>query len=115
MQCDFLVQNLKNPKTISVMNENIKSISTGTSSHCAGALDLVLAKAFRAKKPAKGVKLRCSYIFCSWRKDSIQFSSLGSAVHCRWCNNQYTIECSDCRRTRTENRSSCQGCGREFL
>jgi hypothetical protein len=53
MQCDLLVRNLKNPKTIALVKENIRHISDGSSSHCAGTLDLVLEKAFQPKKQAK--------------------------------------------------------------
>ena len=46
MQCDFLVKNMKDPKTIALVKENIRRISDGSSSHCAGALGLILEKAF---------------------------------------------------------------------
>lgn len=48
MQCDVLVPDLKSPKTITLVKENIRRISDGSSSHCASALNLVLEKAFEA-------------------------------------------------------------------
>ena len=50
VQCDILVPELKSPKTITLVKENIRRMSDGSSSHCASALNLVLEKAFKLKK-----------------------------------------------------------------
>ena len=66
MECDLLISNFKNAKTIDLVNENIGRISGGSSSHSASALKLGLKKAFDLKKQSPGVKLRCSNGNCAW-------------------------------------------------
>ncbi|KAF9650018.1 hypothetical protein BDM02DRAFT_3128015 [Thelephora ganbajun] len=50
MQCELLISNLRDQKTIRLVKENIGHISDGSSSHCGGALKLGLKKAFELKK-----------------------------------------------------------------
>ena len=49
-QRDILTSNLKNPKTIALMKENIGNMSDRSSPRCAGALKLGFEKAFELKK-----------------------------------------------------------------
>jgi hypothetical protein len=50
MQCELLTSDFKEEKTIALVKDNIRGISDGSSSHCAGALQLGLEKAFELKK-----------------------------------------------------------------
>ena len=114
MQCDLLVQDLKTPKTRKLVKENIEKISEGSSSHCAGALDFVLEKAFAFKKQSRGVKLRCTYRYCSLKREPISYSSIVSSLWCPSCRDEY-MECVGCERRRNGDYSSCQGCGKRFI
>ena len=61
MQGDLLIPNLKNPKTVALLKENIRHIPDGSLSHCASALNLVFNSAFELKKkkrPPPGPKFR---------------------------------------------------------
>ena len=62
MQCELLISDLKDPKTILLVKENIGRISGGSSSRSASALEFGLKKAFEFKKQIRqppGVQLRC--------------------------------------------------------
>lgn len=50
VQCEFLVSNPNDHKTITLVKEKIRHISDGSSSHRADALQLGLEKAFELKK-----------------------------------------------------------------
>lgn len=120
MECDLLISNFKNPKTIALVKENIERISEGSSSHCVGALGLVLEKAFKFKKPIEGAKLRCSYSRCPWYNDHLSYSSIGlKVVYCQMCNNDgrgsYCLQCADCGYDRTGEFTECQQCKKTFL
>ena len=114
MQCDLLVPNLKNAKTIGLVKENVRHISDGSSPHCAGALNLVLDKAFEFKKQSRGVKLRCSWERCSGSKSPVSYSSVGPNTFCPQCNNGCMV-CVGCGHVRYDDYSSCQGCGKRFI
>jgi hypothetical protein len=58
-QCDLLVSSFKDHKTIALVKENIRHISSGSSSHRAGALQLGLEKAFELKKKGREPAYRC--------------------------------------------------------
>ncbi|KAF9647698.1 hypothetical protein BDM02DRAFT_3187774 [Thelephora ganbajun] len=64
MQCELLIPNFKNPRTIGVVKENIGHISDRSFSRCGGALKLGLKKAFEQKRQPPGVLLRCSHTSC---------------------------------------------------
>ena len=114
MQCDLLVPDLKKPNTRKLVKENIEHISEGYSSHCAGALDLVLEQAFAFKKQSRGVKLRCTSPYCSLQGDPISFSSAASSVWCPSCGYKFYTECTGCERRRSGVYLSCEGCGKRF-
>ncbi|KAF9785423.1 hypothetical protein BJ322DRAFT_829574 [Thelephora terrestris] len=114
MQCDLLVADLKNPKTMALVKKNLEHISEGSSSHCAGAVDLMLQKAFESKKQSKGVKLRCAYRHCWLRENPVSYSSVGSRTLCLHCEDEY-MECVGCGRRRDGDYSSCQGCRKMFI
>ena len=117
MECELLISNFKNPKTIDLVNDNIGSISDGTSSHSANALKLGLKKAFDLKKslPQNCTKLRCTSSYCGWNTGSgISYSSIGSAVYCGACGNSY-MKCVSCGYQTTSNYSSCQSCRKSFV
>ena len=114
MECELLISNFKNPKTIDLVNDNIGSISDGSSSHSANALKLGLKKAFDLKKsPHQNcTKLRCSSSYCGWNSGSgISYSSVG--LYCGSCNSY--MKCVSCGYQRTSNYSSCQSCGKSFV
>ncbi|KAF9641851.1 hypothetical protein BDM02DRAFT_3133524, partial [Thelephora ganbajun] len=49
-QCELLISNFRDQKTIRLVKENIGHITDGSSSYCGGALKLGLKKAFELKK-----------------------------------------------------------------
>ena len=121
MECELLVSNLKDPKIIALMKENIRCISDGSSTHCAGALKLVLKKAFELKKQQlqpPGVLLRCTYTSCAWYSNHVSYSSVRPNNYCQNClNYRYGcryLQCAGCGYARTINCVSCQGCGKRF-
>ena len=114
MQCDLLVPDLKSPKIMTLVKENIEHISEGSSSHRADALNLVLEKAFEYKKQTRGVKLRCVYRHCSLRGDPISYSSVVSSVWCPSCRDEY-MKCVGCDHRRNGVYPSCLGCGERFI
>ena len=114
MECGFLVENFKNPKTIALLQEKIRRISDGSSPHCAGTLDLVLHKVFQFKKKSKGVRLRCSNGNCWWSKIIFAYASVESATYCPSCR-RHLMVCCGCGYPRTSNYSSCRSCGKKFI
>ena len=119
MHCDGLISNFKDPKTIALVKENIRHIPDGSLSHCAGALNLVFRKAFELKMKKReppGVRLRCPISHCSWNRNNLPYSSVGSTpAHCPYCANWRYKQCSGCGYDRTGSFPSCQGCGKVFL
>ena len=121
MQCDLLVSNFKDQKTIGLVKENIRQISGGSCSHRAAALHLGLEKAFELKKrkrQASGTRLRCSRVGCSSYTDHVSLSSIGVNTHfCNKCSNLgcYRFLCASCGYNRTGNYTSCQGCAKTFI
>jgi len=117
MQCELLISNFKDPKTIALVKENIGHTLDGSSSHCAGAFKLGLKKAFELKKKKRqppGVKLRCTYSGCTWYTNDITYSSIGSGLYCqRGCG--WYLRCVGCGYDRTSSYASCQSCGKKFI
>ena len=121
MECDLLVSNFRDPKTIALVKDNIERVSDGSLSHCADSLKLGLKKAFDLKKQKRqppGVKLRCNYSSCTWYNNYVSYSSVGSNVYCTMCSrngwgNRY-FQCTSCWQNRTSNYTSCQYCGKRF-
>jgi len=119
MQCELLISNFKDSKTIALVKENIGHISDGSSSHCGGALKLGLKKAFELKKKKRqppGVKLRCvHWSGCVWHNKDIPYSSVGSRLHCPNLSCGYTMQCAGCGYQRDGIYASCQSCGGMFV
>ena len=119
MQCDILISNLKDPKTIALMKENIGNMSDGSSPHCAGALKLGFKKAFKLKKRERGVKLQCTNLNCGWNSTPTSYSSVGSNVFCSNCSHplraRHYLKCAGCEFVRTSSYESCQNCESRFI
>jgi len=118
MQCDLLVSNSKDPKTMALVKENIGRISDGSSPHCAGALKLGLRKVYELKRK-QFVLLRCSASGCAWHTNHISSSTAGSNTLCQNCldhgwGNRY-LQCVGCGYNRTSACASCQSCKKRFL
>ena len=117
MECELLISNFKDPKTIELVKKNIGRISDGSSPHCAGALKLGLKKAFERKW---GVLLRCSHGNCPWHRNYVSYSSVqGSNAYCQNCRssgrgNRY-LQCVGCGHNRNSTYSSCQSCAKMFM
>ena len=120
MECELLISNFKNPKTIDLVNQNIGQISDGSSAHSAGALKLGLKKAFDRKKqkqqpPPVGTMLLCASPNCAWNSGpGIPYSSIGSFVVCPECD-AYYMKCVACGNHRRGNYASCQSCKKPFV
>jgi len=123
-QCDLLISTYQNPKTITLVKENIDRISDGSSSHCAYALNLGLRKALELKKKKKeppGVLLKCPNSNCrrGWYGTGTPYSAVGTAVYCPGCQGSYGnyyLQCAGCNYQRTHNSyTSCQSCGKKFI
>lgn len=118
MECDLLISDLKDPKTIGLVKDTIERISDGSSSHCAGALKLGFKKAFELKKQQMGVLLRCTRNGCAKRTNPVRYSSVGSHTYCQDCEYNYGgyyMQCVGCSKNRTGNYTSCQCCGKKFM
>jgi len=119
MECELLVSSFKDPKTITLVKENIRNSSDGSSSHRAGALKLGLRKALELKKKKKqktkppGVMLRCSYCHCGRYNNPVSYSSMGSITYCPDCSSY--MQCVECGYNWTSNYTSCQSCGKSFI
>lgn len=124
MQCELLVSNFSDPKTIALVKENIGRIYDGSSPHCAGVLKLGLKKAFELKKQKRqppGVLLRCTYTACAWYNNHATYAAAGSNVYayCQNCLNHgwggRYLCCVGCGYTRNGVYASCPSCGKKFL
>jgi len=94
MQCDLLISDFKNPKTIALVKENIEHISDGSLPHRADSLKLALKKAFTQRN---GVKLQCYNRSCSRYNVHVSRSSrsVRSDNRCSDCGGK--MECVGCR------------------
>jgi len=122
MQCDLLMSNSKDPKTMGLVKGNIGSISDGSLSYCGDSLKLGLWKAFdlqKQKPQLPGVKLQCTGGWCALAGIHPSYSSIGSTIHCQWCINagrgQWHLRCIGCGNNRTGSYASCQACGKRFV
>ena len=121
MQCELLVSNFKDPKTIAHMKENIRRISNGSSSHCTRALKLGFKKALDLKKKGNCVSLQCSYTGCAWYAGGVLYSGLTARFdpYCQTCRGRagwkHYLQCVGCKSLRTISCASCQSCGKRFL
>ena len=118
MECELLISNFKDQKTIGIMKEKIRHISDGSSTHCACALKLGFKKAIELKKRGKGVLLRCSRGGCARNTTPVSYSANGSNTYCQNCQynyGNYYMQCTGCSYSRTSNYTSCQSCGKKFL
>ena len=118
MECDLLVSNFKDTKTVALVKEKIGHSSDGSSSHRAGALKLGLRKAFELKKQQRqppGVLLRCSNPSCNWCNNPVRYSMVGSNTHCPNCGRLYWMLCVGCNYERMGRYASCQRCGKNFI
>jgi len=115
--CDLLVSNFRDPKTITLMKENIGHIFDGSLSHCADTLKLGLKKAVNLKKQRDGVKLKCSGgpRVCPQRYEPVSYLSLDSKIRCTGCGRSDRMTCAGCQFRRTDGCISCRGCGKWFL
>ena len=125
-QCDLVIANLKDPKTIALVRENIKDFSSGSSPYRADVLRLGLKKAFELKKKKTRapvppeVRLRCSNSDCEWHRTKVwRLENIGSDLFCKLSPPQRSgdmnyWECTGCEFKRTGNYASCQGCGAAF-
>jgi hypothetical protein len=140
MQCELLVSNFNDPKTIRLVKENIARISDGSSPHCGGSLKLGLKKAFELrrqtvelkkqalalelkkqqeqaleleKQKKAGVLLRCHNTSCTWHSNPVSYTSVPANGVCGVCRNHWML-CVGCGNARTGNYTSCQSCGRTF-
>ena len=127
-QWDIVIANLKGPKTITFLKENIEDFSSGSSPYRADVLKLGLKKAFELKKKKTRapvppeVWLRCSNSGCEWHRTQAQvwrLADVGSDLFCRsrssqgWGNIDYW-QCTGCGFNRAGHYASCQGCGAKF-
>ena len=122
MECDLLISNFKDPKTIGLVRENIGYISDGSLPHCANPLKLGLKKAFDLKKQKRqppGVKLRCYHSSCTWYSNHPSYSSIGSTTYCQVCiishRGNWYFQCTGCLYDRVGTYASCQRCGKRFI
>jgi hypothetical protein len=126
MQCDLLMSNSEDQKTMALVNENIENISGRPLSYRGDSLKLGLWKAFdlqkqkqKQKQQPPAAKLRCSRSSCVWYTNCPSYSSIGSSVSCQACKNPRRgasyFECVDCGYTRTGSYASCQSCGKQFV
>ena len=118
MECDLLISNFKDPKTIALVKENIGHISDGSLPHCADSFKLGLKKAFDLKKQKRqppGVQLNCTYSYCAWYNNPVSYSSVGSNIYCPNCGSSYYMRCAGCGSSRSGNYTSCQSCAKRFV
>jgi hypothetical protein len=116
MQCELLVSNFNDPKTIRLVKENIGRISDGSASHSGGALKLGFKKAFELKKQKRqppGVLLRCSSTGCAGYSNPVSRTSVPVDGVCGSCRSHW-MQCVSCGNNRIGNYASCQSCGKTF-
>ena len=85
MQCDLLMSNSRDPRTIALVKGNIGHIFDGSLPHCAESLKLELKKAFDLKKKERqphGVKLGCSNNSCAWYSNPPPYSTVRRRIYC---------------------------------
>lgn len=115
MECQLLISNFKDPKTIGLVKARIRNISDGSSSHCAGVLKLGLKKASELKKQNRGMLLRCPRSGCARNTTPVSLSANGSNIYCPNCGyGNYYMQCTGCSYARTSNYTSCQSCRKRF-
>ena len=113
VECELLISNFRDPKTIGLVKEGIGRISDGSSPHCADALKLVFKRASELK--IRHVALRCSYSYCSAHNEHISYTSARSGVYCPSCyGSRNYLDCAGCGYNRTSSHRSCQNCCRKF-
>ena len=118
MQCDLLMSNSRDPRTITLVKGNIGHIFDGSLPNCADSLKLGLKKAFDLKKKERqppSVRVRCTNGTCSWYVNPPPYSSVGGNVYGPCCGYRYYLMCVGCGYTRTANFASCQSCGKSFI
>lgn len=116
MECELFVSNLKDPELVSLVDENTRRVSDGSSPHCAGALKLGLRKAVELKKQNRGVLLRCSNLRCELHKNPASHSVVGSSIRCPRCRDYLShMVCVGCGWVRADNSTSCQSCRKRFI
>ena len=133
MECELLISNLKDPKTIALVKEKIGHISDGSSPHCAGALNLGLEMAFELKKKNKkegtlprypdydheekeeSVLLRCPNSDCARHQNPVSCSLVRSNTFCVGCRRVCYMQCTGCGHNRTSSNTSCQMCRKRFF
>ena len=116
MQCDLLMSNSRDQKTITLVKGNIGHIFDGSHPHCADSLKLGLKKAFELKKKERqppGVLLRCSHSYCSWYNNHSSCSTVRPNSCCSSCGSW--MQCVGCGYNRTGNYAACQSCGKRFV
>jgi len=110
MQCDLLISNFKNPKTIALVKENIEHTSDGSLPHRADSLKLALKKAFKYRN---GVKLQCYNSSCSRHHIHLPRSSTSQSDNrCSACGSK--MECVGCRAD-WHGDPSCRRCGKNHI
>jgi len=118
MQCDLLMSNSRDSKTIALVKENIGHIFDGSLPHCAETFKLGLKKAFDLKKKERqppSAKLRCSNSGCAWYRNPPPYSSVTASVYCPCCGYYYYLMCVECGCTRAALSVSCLNCGGRFI
>ena len=119
-ECELLIFDLKDPKTIALVKDSIIRISNGSSPHCAGALNLILDKALDLQKRNSEAKLRCPCESCPWYNDRVSYSVIEPyTCFCKMCINRgwgsRHLVCAGCGYTRLDNDASCKKCERRFV
>jgi len=123
LECELLISNSKDPKTVALVNETIGHVSDGSSPQCAGALKLWLKKGFEVKKQklGAGALLRCPRNGCARNKYPVSSRVAGSDISCQICKyyyGEYPMKCNACGTPRaTFSLHKCAGwsCGKEFV
>ncbi|KAF9785437.1 hypothetical protein BJ322DRAFT_830823 [Thelephora terrestris] len=118
MESEIFIPNLKDPKLIGLVSDNIGRIADGSSPHGAGALKLGLKKAVESKKQSRGVLLRCPRNGCLWFNTPAAYASVGANIYCPYCYGVYGgyyLQCVGCSYQRTSSYASCQSCQKKFI
>jgi hypothetical protein len=106
MECELLISNIQNAKTIDLVNENIGHIS-------ARALKLGLKRAFDKRPPV--ARVRCANYGCKMHSDPLTYSSMASPDYdnCRMCHNSF--QCSCCGSYANYYAGRCNRSGRIYI
>ena len=119
MQCELLISDFDDPKTIALVKETIEQLSEGP--YCASALKLWLKMGFERRRQKAGVLLRCTNSSCSTRRSEVSYSSVESHIRCQMCRPPaadslcYYLQCAGCSTVRISACASCAGCGKRFI